>query len=98
MHNKKVGILFIFFILCWRADAQNFNLTNERTFSTLFNQHIDTTENFHTSIRPFSRNEVSHYDALMQGLNIKSTSKLLSNLSNYDSLPALKNNSLMMEL
>ena len=98
MHIKKTSILILFFIFCWRADAQNFNITNERTFSTLFNQHIDTTENFHTSIRPFSKNEVSHYDSLMQELTIHSNSKLLSNLSNYDSLPTLKNHSFRMEL
>lgn len=98
MHNKKVSILFIFFILCWRVDAQNFNITNERTFSTLFNQHVDTTENFHTSIRPFSKNELPRYDLLMSELDLKSSSKFVSFMCNYDSLPALKSNTLMMEL
>ncbi|MGB0882651.1 MAG: hypothetical protein ACPGSO_06825 [Vicingaceae bacterium] len=44
--------------------AQNFNISNERTFSILFNKHADTLENFHTSIRPFSKKELTNYDEI----------------------------------
>jgi hypothetical protein len=45
--------------------AQNINISNERTFSVLLNKHVDTLENFHTSIRPFSKNEVKNYDTII---------------------------------
>lgn len=63
--------------------AQNFNITNERTFSTLFNHNIDTLENFHTSIRPFSKNEISNYDSIMNKLNINSNAFFFQKFSNY---------------
>ena len=44
--------------------AQNFNISNERTFSNLFNKYADTLENFHTSIRPFSKKELTSYDEI----------------------------------
>jgi hypothetical protein len=82
--NKKISVIsFLFFVFVIYCDAQNFNITNERTFSALFNEHIDTTENFHSSIRPFSRNEIINYDSLMIGLDINSESKFLSGISNY---------------
>ncbi|MDG1477576.1 MAG: hypothetical protein P8Q14_10555, partial [Vicingaceae bacterium] len=54
-------LLSLFFI---NLSAQNFNISNERTFSILFNKHVDTLENFHTSIRPFSKKELTSYDEI----------------------------------
>jgi hypothetical protein len=79
------SLTFISFLLALSniIIAQNFNITNERTFSTLFNQNVDTLENFHTSIRPFSKNEISNYDSTMMLFDINSESKLLSGIMNY---------------
>ena len=66
MHSYKNYIstlLFSFFFI--NLSAQNFNISNERTFSTLFNKHVDTLENFHTSIRPFSKKELPEYDKII---------------------------------
>ena len=70
-------------ILSGLINAQNFNLTNERTFSALFNKNVDTLENFHTSIRPFSKNEIDDYDSTMSLLDINSKSKILKGILNY---------------
>jgi hypothetical protein len=51
--------------------AQNFNISNERTFSNLFNKHIDTTTNFHTSIRPFSQKEVPEFETIITSYKTK---------------------------
>ncbi len=80
---KKLTIILFLAVLVLSLQAQNFNITNERTFSVLFTQNIDTLENFHTSIRPFSKNEISNHDSLMNLLDIKSESKFLSAISNY---------------
>jgi len=65
-------LTLLFNLLLISLSAQNFNLTNERTFSNLYNLHTDTLENFHTSIKPFSKNEIKNYDNI---LNLFNTSR-----------------------
>lgn len=66
MHSYKNYILTLLLSLYLiNLSAQNFNISNERTFSTLFNKHVDTLENFHTSIRPYSKNELTEYDKII---------------------------------
>ncbi len=83
MIKKIITISFLFFTLLSYSKAQNFNITNERTFSALFNQYVDTSENFHTGIKPFSKKEMESYDSFMRDLDIKSESKFLSELCDY---------------
>lgn len=61
--NHILTLLFSLFLI--NLSAQNFNISNERTFSILFNKHVDTLENFHTSIRPFSKNDIKKYDTII---------------------------------
>ncbi|MFB0925023.1 MAG: hypothetical protein QMB65_07045, partial [Vicingaceae bacterium] len=66
MQKRIVYILPLLLVLFWtKTNAQNFNISNERTFSNLFNKHVDTLNNFHTSIKPFSKNEISDFDAII---------------------------------
>ncbi len=83
MNRKLVVISFLLLVLTFNVNAQNFNITNERTFSSLFNQNVDTLENFHTSIRPFAKNEVSNYDSIMTSLDLTTESNFVSALFNY---------------
>lgn len=41
------------------SNAQNFNVTNHRTFEQLYISNLDTSTNFHSEIKPFSANEVN---------------------------------------
>ncbi|MBL4594745.1 MAG: hypothetical protein JKX68_13165 [Flavobacteriales bacterium] len=88
MNRKLILISFLLFTVTFNVVAQNFNITNERTFSSLFNQNIDTLENFHTSIRPFYKNEIGNHDSLMGLLDIKSESKFVSAIFNYGKVTA----------
>ncbi|PCJ01534.1 MAG: hypothetical protein COB15_01030 [Flavobacteriales bacterium] len=63
-------------------NAQNFNVTNERTFSNLFNKHIDTLKNFHTSIKPFAKNEIADFDTIINSYNTSTNSGFLNKLTN----------------
>ena len=66
MHKILAYILLLFTLfLGIKTNAQNFNISNERTFSNLINKHIDTLENFHTSIRPFYQKEVAKYNSII---------------------------------
>ncbi len=66
MQKKIVYILPLLLLLFWtKTNAQNFNISNERTFSNLFNKHVDTLNKFHTSIKPFSKNEISDFDVII---------------------------------
>ena len=66
MHSCKYYILtLILSLFLINLSAQNFNISNERTFSILLNKHVDTLENFHTSIRPFTKKELPEYDKII---------------------------------
>jgi hypothetical protein len=52
-------------LLIVEINAQNFNVSNERTFSNLYNKHVDTLSNFHTSIKPYSKNELSEFNNII---------------------------------
>lgn len=64
--------------------AQNFNVSNERTFSALYNMQIDTSVSLHSSIKPLYKNEFNDYDSTLSQLNIESDSKLIKGLTNYN--------------
>lgn len=72
--------------------AQNFNVSNERTFSALYNRYIDTNVNSHSSIKPLYKNEVKGYDSLIHSLNINTKSKLFNILSNTEKINRAKAN------
>lgn len=63
--NKNHILTLLLSLLLINLSAQNYNLSNERTISNLLNKHVDTLENFHTSIRPFSKNELTNYDDII---------------------------------
>jgi len=72
MHRYKNYILTLLLSLCLiNLSAQNFNISNERTFSVLFNMHVDTLDNFHTSIRPYSKKELPEYDNIIAAYKTK---------------------------
>jgi len=62
---KKYILTLIISLFLINLSAQNFNITNQRTFSILYNKHVDTLENFHTSIRPYSKKELTDYDNII---------------------------------
>ncbi len=69
MHSYKNYILTIILSLFFSSlVGQNFNISNERTISVLLNKHVDTLENFHTSIRPFSQNDIKNYNEVINTL------------------------------
>ena len=76
----SISVVLLFSIS--NAIGQNFNLSNERTYSSLFNQHVDTSNNFHTSIRPFSQNEISSYDTIMSTYSINTSSGFIKKIAN----------------
>jgi hypothetical protein len=70
MLQRIVYILSLFLITVGSVlNAQNFNLSNERTYSNLFNKHLDTTANFHTSIRPFATKEIPEFERIIKSYN-----------------------------
>lgn len=71
--NKNYILALLLLLFLFNLSAQNFNLSNERTISNILNKHVDTLENFHTSIRPFSQNEIKNYDNILESYN---TSKI----------------------
>ena len=86
--------------------AQNFNISNERTFSAFYNKYIDTNTNIHSSIKPIYKNEASGYDNIMSELNYNSKVKFINAIGNHTikekntsflSLSALGNTAFTME-
>ncbi len=73
-------------LLVSNSIAQNFNVSNERTFSILYNRTIDTTVSLHSSIKPLYKNELANYDTILQELNINSKSKFLNTIANYGTI------------
>lgn len=82
MLNKIIYILF-FIGITFTSNAQNFNVSNERTISSFYNCYIDTATNLHSTIKPLYKNEVSNYDTILTDLNINTKYKFLNTLSNY---------------
>ena len=83
MHKRIVFISSVLLMLfLTELNAQNFNVTNERTFSNLFNKHIDTLKNFHTSIKPFAKNEIADLDTIINSYNTSTNSGFLNKLTN----------------
>lgn len=65
------------------SSAQNFNVSNERTFSSFYNRFIDTNTTLHSSIKPLYKNEVVDYDSTFTLINVSTKSKFLNSISNY---------------
>lgn len=82
MLKKLTFILFV----SWHVfvNAQNINVSNERTFSALYNMQIDTSVSIHSSIKPVYKNEFTNYDSTLTDLNLNSNSKLISILTKYN--------------
>ncbi|MCO6500516.1 MAG: hypothetical protein J5I47_09095 [Vicingus serpentipes] len=67
------------------AHAQNFNISNERTLEKKFNIQVDTSSSFHTSIQPYTQNELNeiyNYDSTLSLLKITSSSGAVNQLMN----------------
>ena len=64
-------LLLLLVLLITKLEAQNFNISNERTYANLFNIHVDTLENFHSSIKPFSKNELKDFDTIIHSYHTK---------------------------
>lgn len=85
MHKQITSILFVLFAMLLRdLNAQNFNVSSERTFSTLYNKHIDTLDNFHTSIKPFYKKEVIGFDTLINSHNTSYKTGFFNKLTNQN--------------
>ncbi len=84
MYKKLTCILLVLESIF--ISAQNFNVSNERTFSALYNMQIDTSIILHSSIKPIYKNELIGYDSLMKSLDIKTDSKFLNSLMNYSKI------------
>ena len=82
MLNRTFYIL-LFVGITFTSKAQNFNVSNERTFSAFYNRYIDTATNLHSTIKPLYKNEVSDYDTILSDLNINTNSNFLNSISNY---------------
>jgi len=69
--------------------GQNFNIANERTLEKKFIMYADTSSSFHSSIQPYSQNElntIQNIDSLNSSLDIISSSKLVNQLMNNHQL------------
>lgn len=92
MLNRTFYIL-LFVGITFTSNAQNFNVSNERTFSAFYNRYIDTATNLHSTIKPLYKNKVRDYDTILSALNINSNNKFLSSIANYQ---ADKNNTISL--
>jgi len=69
--------------------AQNYSVGNERMFENLFISSVDTAANFHTSIQPFSQNEINkvfNYDSIIDSYAIKTQSGFVNRIVNQNLL------------
>jgi len=83
MQKRGVYILSIFFILfLTKLNAQNFNVSFEKTYSALYIQNLDTSSTFHSSIKPFSKTEISDYDTIFNSYNTTTSSGFINALAN----------------
>jgi hypothetical protein len=89
--NKKLIYILLFSGFALTINAQNFNVSNERTFSALYNRYIDTSINLHSSIKPIYKKEASGYDSVLTALNSNTESKFIKTLSNYNPNRAYEN-------
>lgn len=65
--------------------SQNYNVSNHRTTELLFKKQLETSTNSHTSIQPYTRNELNqefNYDSTIYNLNINTNSGFLKVLMN----------------
>lgn len=86
-----IAILLVFPSL---GEAQNINLTKHQTFDRLYSPIADTSENFHSSIFPYSKKEFDKalsYDSLLQDLDLNVNSTLGKLLLNYQMIEGEKN-------
>ena len=77
--------MFVFLLFGFQTKAQNYNVSNERTFERLFAIQKDTAVSFHSGIQPYSANELNqivNYDSLLSELDVKSSSKFVQRVMN----------------
>jgi hypothetical protein len=70
---KRIGYIIplLLIIVGGTLNAQNFSISNERTYSNLYKKHLDTLSNFHTSIQPFSQNEIPKFEGIIEAYTTK---------------------------
>ncbi len=91
---KKYTLLLVVFLEVCVLNAQNYTISNNRTFEHLFIQKLAVAANFHTAIQPYSQNEINriiNYDTTLSKLNYKGNSNLLKRLSNKNLINLGKN-------
>lgn len=83
MQKRIAYILALSLILfLTELNAQNFNISYERTYSALYLQYLDTSSTFHTSLKPFSKNEINDFDTIINSYNTLSNSKFINKITN----------------
>lgn len=90
--NKLFVCILFFIAFALSSKAQNFNIGNERTISSLYNRYLDTAKNLHSSIKPLYKKEATAYDSILYELNIDSKHKFLNSISNYSIKESYENN------
>ena len=84
----KKTLIILLLITCSSSFliAQNFNLTNERSFELLYINKLDTAANFHTAIKPFNKTEtdkVFNYDSTISLLNIGKEGSYINGITSH---------------
>ncbi|MBI2280639.1 MAG: hypothetical protein HYU68_08120 [Bacteroidetes bacterium] len=75
------------------SNAQNFNVTNHRTFEQLYIFSLDTSSNFHAGIKPYALNEVNRVffiDTVLDQNNINTNSTLMNLILNKNLISSKK--------
>lgn len=96
MSFKTISIsLFFLLLISVETQSQNYNITNERTFEHLFLQQLETNDNFHSGLKPYSKTEVNsiiNYDSTLNLLNYKGDSKFVKPLTSSHFIQIKSNN------
>lgn len=75
------------------SKAQNFNVTNHRTFEQLYICNLDTSTNFHSEIKPFSANEVNKVISIDSiSSQVRTNSSLINLIFNRNLVSSEKEN------
>lgn len=103
---KKLSYILLLLTSNISLVAQNFNISNERTYSAFYNKYIDTNSSVHSSIKPIYKNEAPEVDSIIYDLNYNTNSNLIRASGNsiireknksFLSLSAIGNAGLTME-
>ncbi len=77
------------------SNSQNFNINQHITFEHLLISTLDSSVNFHTSIQPFSSNEVNQvisYDSITNSIHLNTNSSLINLIFNENLVSTEKEN------